>query len=103
AVSAGTLLAPQAEPYLGGVLRSRPTPGQLPWETLHLTWPPPGLTQDEARQWCWPAWWAVLPLVAWGLWCTVSRGGKQSARRQPPLAWALTLFSVLTPVGVALH
>jgi hypothetical protein len=103
AVSAGTLLVPQAEPYLGGVLRARPTPEQLPWETLRLTWPPPGLTQEEVRQWSWPAWWAVLPLMAWGLWCTVSRGTKQSARRLPPLAWALTLFSVLTPVAVALH
>jgi hypothetical protein len=109
AVCAGTLLAPLAEPYLGGTVRTRLTPGQTPWETIQMTvpagwgWHLPGLTADELRQWSWPTPWAVLPLMAWGLWCTVSRGWKQSARRQPPLAWILTLYSGLALLGVSLR
>jgi hypothetical protein len=108
AVCAGTLLAPLAEPYLGGTIRTRLTPGQTPWETIQMAvpagwgWHLPGLTTDELRQWSWPNPWAVLPLMAWGLWCTVSRGWKQSARRQPPLAWILTLYSGLALLGVSL-
>jgi hypothetical protein len=108
AVCAGTLLAPQAVPYLGGVIRTSLTAGQTPWDTVQMAvnasgWHLPGLSADELRQWCWPVWWAVLPLMAWGLWCSVSRGLKRSARRQPPLAWALTLYGGLALVGVALH
>ena len=55
AVSAVTLLAPVAEPYVGEVIRTRLTPGMTPWETLGMPgWRLPGLTPDELRQWCWP-------------------------------------------------
>jgi hypothetical protein len=109
AVCAGTLLAPLAVPHLDGMIRTRLTPEMSPWEMLKLAapaawgWHLPGLTRDELRLWCWPTEWAVLPLMAWGLWCTLSRGWKQSARRQPPLAWLLTLYCGLVVAGMALH
>jgi hypothetical protein len=108
AVCAGTLLAPQAVPYVGGAIRTRLAVGQTPWDILQLAvnatgWRLPGLTADELRQWCWPIWWAVLPLMAWGLWCSVSRGLKQSARRQPPLTWVLTLYGGLVLAGLTLQ
>jgi hypothetical protein len=55
------------------------------------------------ERWCWPTPWVVVPLVVWGLWCTVRRGKHELARRCAPTAWVLTLFALLTLVAAGLR
>jgi hypothetical protein len=57
----------------------------------------------QLNQWAWPRGWVVLPLMAWGLWCSFRRGWKQSARRKPPVAWVLTLFALIELAGACLR
>jgi hypothetical protein len=59
-----------------------------------------GFAPADLQRWAWPDTWVVLPLMAWGWWCTFRRGWKQSSRRKSPLAWVLTLFVVLTLTGM---
>src|SRR5262249_20575005 len=66
-------------------------------------WPLAGFTWTELERWCWPGVWITLPLMLLGLWRTVSRGWKESARNRAPLAWTLTVYAVVAMVGVALH
>jgi hypothetical protein len=64
----------------------------------------PGFTAVEIERWCWPdPAWVLLLLMAWGLWRTFRRGRQQWRRRQPPLAWVLTLYAVIALLGIALH
>lgn len=58
---------------------------------------------EELDQWARPIWWLVLPLMAWGLWCAFSRGWKEWRRREPPLAWGLLLFALVTLALGVLH
>jgi hypothetical protein len=55
------------------------------------------------QSWAWPAAWLVLPLLALGVWCAVSRGLKQFASRRSPLSWVLVLYAVVELVGLGLR
>jgi hypothetical protein len=66
-------------------------------------WKP--LVPFESRQlekWCWPTPWATLPLSVWGIWCTLRRGKWDLNRRRAPLAWVLTLYTILDVVAAGL-
>jgi hypothetical protein len=62
-----------------------------------------GFTPEDLRRWAWPQEWVMLPLMGWGFWRSVRRGGKDWARGRPPLAWVLTLFTILDLAGVSFH
>jgi hypothetical protein len=62
-----------------------------------------GFEVENLHRWAWPAVWAVLPLMLWGLWCTLARGWRELAARRPPLPWLLTLYAAADLAGAALH
>jgi hypothetical protein len=105
----GLLLAPCAAwllRWLGAKGISTSADGlDLLWIAIQPDSPWPGwqfASGDNLRRWCWPTPWVVLPLMAWGWWRTVRRGWKQLRSSKPPLAWLLTLFSVVTLIQVVL-
>jgi hypothetical protein len=60
-------------------------------------------TSDELQRWAWPQPWVVGILMIWGFWRSCRRGWKQWRRRQPPMAWTLTLFAVVSFAGATLR
>jgi hypothetical protein len=75
------------------------------WTTIHSTtinWQPRAFAGEHLLRWGWPTPWVLLPLMTWGLWRSLRRGWRQSARHQPPLAWTLTLFTLVALAGVLL-
>lgn len=62
-----------------------------------------GFALENLHRWAWPAVWVVLPLMLWGLWCTLVRGWRELAARRPPLPWLLTLYAAADLAGAALH
>src|SRR5262249_4384408 len=63
-----------------------------------------GFTAAELEIWCWPLPpWLVLVLMAWGLWRSLRRGWRQTARGRPPLSWGMALYAALASVRIGLH
>jgi hypothetical protein len=62
-----------------------------------------GYAGEQLRHWAWPAAWAVLPLLALGLWGAVRRGLKQFNARRPPLPWVLVLYTFAELAGLMLY
>jgi hypothetical protein len=62
-----------------------------------------GFTAGQARLWGWPDLWVATILMAWGFWRSLRRGWRSLARRQPPLAWVLSLYGILALAGACFH
>ncbi len=88
--------APNAEVTAGDLWREAVSPHS---EDYHVH----GFRAADLDRWCWPGKWLTLALMAWGFLRTILRGWKLWARRRPPLAWLLTIYTVVVLAGVSFY
>jgi hypothetical protein len=58
---------------------------------------------SDVQRWAWPDIWVAGLLMVWGCWRSIRRGWGLWAIGQPPMAWVLLWYGVLTLLATALH
>jgi hypothetical protein len=59
--------------------------------------------RDQLAKWAWPSLWLMVPLMAWGLWRTLTRGWSDFKKFRAPISWLLTAYALACALGAALR
>src|SRR5205807_86566 len=62
--------------------------------------PPSPTSWEQLNQSSWPTVWLTVPLITWGLWCTLRRGWRELKKRRAPTPWMLTLYTAVVAIGL---